>query len=46
MIEEFYSKKEHLNFVEESSGSESEVSEDDLPVSILKDLLPKIKKRI
>jgi len=45
MIEEFYSKKEHLNFVEEDSGSESEMSEDDLPAVILKDLLPKIKKR-
>jgi len=45
IVEEFYVEKENLAAGEEESDSDSEVSEDEVPSLILKELLPKnIKK--
>ncbi len=45
IVEEFYVKKENLAAGEEESDSDSEVSEDEVPSLVLKELLPKnIKK--
>lgn len=45
MIEELYSNQENLMNNEPDSGSESELSEDELPRTVIKDLLPKMRKR-
>ena len=43
IVEEFYSKKEHLIQGDPDSGSESEISDDELSNKALKSLLPKTK---